>query len=245
MAHNEATALLFTDIYRDGHRWSLTLRQGASMGDVDALLTIAQSVQDERAVAHGFTFERATLQPATSVPTADNGSPPLAKTGLEGVTTNAPREGDEGGRILCNRIEVSGSRVEFYAANDALKYPVLNAPDWQLRKALGLSDEDPLPDLGGEWIIEWAASEKLNQRGNPYKDLVAIWKREDYEGVSATMTLEEARASYEVLRAAAVQFGIQAPVLPDTASVEAISVIGKELKEEYFAKKRELEAERQ
>jgi hypothetical protein len=189
MTHNEATVILFTDLYRDGHRWSLTVRQGATMEDVDALLTIAQGVQ-ERATSHGFAFREATPQFATADNGGSNGPPPPVKTiaGLEGVTTSAPRQGETGGRILCNRIEFSGSRVKFYAANDALKYPVLNAPDWQLRKALSISDEDSLPDLSGEWIIEWAASEKLNSKGNPYKDLVAIWEREDYEGTTATMT---------------------------------------------------------
>ena len=55
------------------------------------------------------------------------------------------------------------------------------------------------------------------------------------------LSLAEARQAYERLRAAAIAIGIDAPMLPDQVTVEAIQRVGAELKEEYLAKKRELE----
>jgi len=254
MTHNEATALIFTDLTLNGHRWSLTLRQGATEKDVNDLLALAASVEG-LAATNGFTLGGTTVASTTS----GNGTPPARTVkGLEGVTTNAPREGEEGGRILCNRIDRSGRRYEFWAANDTLKYPALNAPAWQVANCLGVAEEDlPEYNLAGEWVAEWRISDKLNQKGNPYKDLTGLWRREDYEGTTPTtapeppppngngdLTLEEAREAYETLRQAALGIGVDAPMLPDAAPIEAIKVIGAEVKASYFAEKKEMEAQR-
>jgi len=215
MTHDEPTILAFTDhMYVDGVKWALTVRQGVSDEDIAGIFGAIRLAHDS-AESYGFTFGAAsgkrTAPPATG--DGEENGPAYTSQGVEGlpgVTVDAvpaaPTGEETSWRRLVDRVEAKGNKVEMYVANPRLKFPVtFSAPFVEKILKARYGPNATVPFLlkrmgeGTEIVVQWRYSDKATEAGNPYRDLVDIWTRDDYrENVPQPIATSEPEEEEEV-----------------------------------------------
>ena len=177
----EAAWVAFTDVVIDGHRWSITLREGMDDGGVDQMLATVQYAAEK---LRGIVDDTST-PPTPSRPTytEQNGARASVQNG------NGQQVAPGGGVWKIARLLVvkkageEQTRIEMWDANTKLQFPQTTVPSaiviGHLLRRYGEDtfDEHSLErlrtrdeDMRVTWDVHWVPSSK-----NPkYKDIGAI-----------------------------------------------------------------------
>jgi len=156
-AHGEAQVVIFGDIVVAGRKFTVTLREGATLEEALTLLDIAEELV--RRTAANSQAEQPNAQPG-----------------------RAPRRDDQEGVAEVDRVVVAGTRekpvVEMYSTG--LRYPVLRASArWLTGYFLNQFGRAPdwLMDVGHEQSVAWTVEWRRTEKG--YKNIVSIRRRQE------------------------------------------------------------------
>lgn len=175
-------ASLNIKFYHRGYDCMFTVRPDEDENPMDALRLVADATEYLDSIGASATRVVETRVSTAPGSTTEPQDATVGDVTLPGVTTSPHDMKDvNSGRVLVGRVEPAGSRVNLWSYDERWDFPLLNIPDWQVKKVLETELEpSDLPwDKHSAWVARWELGAERKD-GKRYKDLVELLPLDKY-----------------------------------------------------------------